>query len=114
MTFRLTAAQERANSLLAGPQRNTLLVGGSRSGKTFLLVRGVVTRALLADHSRHVILRFRENAVWRSIGLDTFPSVMRKCYPGVPYVPRRADGFFLLPNSKSEVWLGGLDEKERV
>jgi phage terminase large subunit-like protein len=88
-------------------------VGGSRSGKTFLVVRAIVTRALKASNSRHVILRFRDNAVWRSIGLDTFPAVMRKCFPGVPYATKRADGFFLLPNG-SEVWLGGLDDKERT
>ncbi len=111
--FNLTEAQKRGNKLLAGPQRHTALVGGSRSGKTFLLVRAIVTRALCADYSRHVILRFRENAVWRSIGMDTFPSVMRKCYPGMPYVVRRADGFFLMPN-KSEIWLGGLDDQDRT
>src|SRR5258708_23052688 len=113
MMFKLTEAQERGNRLLAGPQRHTAMVGGSRSGKTFLLVRAVIVRALRAENSRHVILRFRENAVWRSIGLDTFPSVMRKCFPGLPYITKRADGFFLLPN-KSEVWLGGLDDQDRT
>lgn len=105
--------QIRAEPVLAGPCRHICLVGGSRSGKTFQLVRAVIVRALRGAHSRHVILRFRENAVWRSIGLDTFPSVMRSCFPGIPYLPRRADGFFQFTN-KAEVWLGGLDEKERV
>lgn len=99
--------------MMAGPERHVALVGGSRSGKTFKIVRQIVVRALKAPGSRHVILRFRDNAVWRSIGLDTLPSVMRKCFPGLPYQKRRADGFFLLPN-KSEIWLGGLDDKERV
>lgn len=110
--FRLTAKQNEANRLLAGPQRHTALVGGSRSGKTFLIVRAIVIRALRLE-SRHCILRFRENAVWRSIGLDTFPAVMRKCFPGVPVISKRAYGYFMFPN-KSEVWLGGLDEKERT
>jgi phage terminase large subunit-like protein len=112
MSFKLTEAQHRGNKLLAGPQRHTALVGGSRSGKTFLLVRAIVTRALRAEYSRHVILRFRENAVWRSIGMDTFPSVMRKCFSGVPYI-RRGEGYYLLPN-KAEIWLGGLDDQDRT
>jgi hypothetical protein len=44
--FRLTERQTLANKLLAGRQKHTLLRGGSRSGKTFVLVRAIVLRAL--------------------------------------------------------------------
>jgi phage terminase large subunit-like protein len=99
--------------MLAGPQRHMALVGGARSGKTFLFVLAIVARALNAPYSRHAIIRFRENAVWKSIGLDTLPKVMRTRFPGVQYVKRRQDGYFLFPNG-SEIWLFGLDDKERT
>jgi len=47
--FRLTERQTLANKLLAGPQKHTLLRGGSRSGKTFVLVRAIVLRACAAQ-----------------------------------------------------------------
>jgi hypothetical protein len=112
-SFELTAKQVEANDLLGGGQRHTLLVGGSRSGKTTLLVRAIMVRALKAPNSRHVILRFRNNAARVSIALDTLPSVQRRCFPGVPLTEHRQDGYFKLPNG-SEIWIGGLDDKERV
>src|SRR3954469_3488707 len=83
--FSLTERQTLANRLLSGPQKYTLLRGGSRSGKTFLLVRAIVLRALRGPGSRHAILRFRGNAARASIWLDTLPKVMRLCFPGVPW-----------------------------
>ena len=111
--FSLTAKQRAANVLLGGPQRNTLIVGGSRSGKTFLLVRAVAIRAMRAPRSRHAILRYRHNAVRESIWLDTLPKVIRLCFPGVPCESRERDGYVRLPND-SEIWIAGLDDKERV
>lgn len=58
-------------------------------------------------------MRFRENAVRKSIALDTLPKVLKFCYPGLPYEYKKADGYFLLPNG-SEIWLLGLDDQERV
>jgi hypothetical protein len=58
-------------------------------------------------------LRFRANAVRSSIGLDTLPKVVSTCFPGVKLTEHRQDGFFELPNG-SQIWLGGLDDKERV
>lgn len=109
----LTEKQQEANRLLAGPQTHTLLVGGSRSGKTFIGTRGVCTRAIRVPESRHVIFRLRFNALRASVWLDTLPKVMRLCYPGVPYKNNRQDGYISLPN-KSEIWFAGLDDKERV
>jgi hypothetical protein len=59
------------------------------------------------------MIRFRHNAAWRSLALDTFPTVLRKCFPGIPVIPHRSDGYFGFPNM-SEIWIGGLDDKERV
>ena len=94
-------------------RRHNLLVGGSRSGKTFHLVKHVMRRALLADDSRHGIFRLRGNAIQASIRLDTLPKVARVCYPRLRLQYKERDGFVLLPND-SQIWLGGLDEKERI
>lgn len=111
--FKLTDKQDEAQGVLAGPQRSTLLVGGARSGKTFLLTRAIAIRALRAGGSRHAILRFRGNAVRASIWLDTLPKVMRSCFPGVTLKDHKQDGFTEFPN-KSQIWFGGLDDKDRV
>ena len=81
--------------------------------KTFVLVRALVLRALRGAGSRHAILRFRGNAARASIWLNTFPKVMRLCFPGVAWKPHKQDGYVALPNG-SEVWIGGLDDHERV
>ena len=112
-SFKLTPRQQEANTLLAGTAQHVMLYGGSRSGKTFLLVRAVIVRALKAPNSRHVILRYRYNAVKASIIADTFPKVMRLCFAGLEYKINTQDGFATLPNG-SQVWFGGLDDKERT
>ena len=114
MAFSFTAKQQEGQYLLGGSQLHTCLVGGARSGKTFLIVRKIVSRAMLAPGSRHTILRLRYNAVRASVALDTFPKVMRLCYPDIQWKEYRQDGFFLLPDNESQIWYGGLDEKERV
>jgi len=110
--FKLTPKQERARKLLQS-QRHTLLVGGSRSGKTTLLVREIALRALGADESRHAILRLHTNAARASIALDTLPKVFRLCFPGRALKRHRTEGYFTLENG-SEIWIGGLDDQERV
>lgn len=108
-----SAGQELARRLLDEPQRYSCLAGGTRSGKTFLIVRAIVARALAAPQSRHAILRFHANAARASIALDTLPNVARLCFPRLKLKEHRQDGFFELPN-KSRIWIGGLDDKERV
>lgn len=105
--------QEAARRLLDGPQRYTCLAGGTRSGKTFLIVRAIILRALQAKGSCHAILRFRANAARASIALGTLPQVAQLCFPGLQIKERRQDGYFLLPN-ESRIWVGGLDDKNRV
>ena len=108
-----TPDQKQALSLLGGAARQTLLFGGSRSGKTFILIYAVLVRALREPGSRHIILRFRANAVRQSVRLDTFPKVLRLAFPGVRFEENRADGFVRFSNG-SEIWFGGLDTEERV
>lgn len=120
MSFSLTAKQREAQALIAGPQTQTLLYGGTRSAKTFLIVRSIIVRAIAAPGSRHAILRFRFNACKQSIGLDTLPKVMALCFPGVPFKWNDQMGYFTVgvtgdpTRPPAEVWLGGLDDKERT
>lgn len=111
--MKLTAKQLEAQAVIAGMATYCMLFGGSRSGKTFLHVRNVVMRALKAPGSRHCILRFRFNHIKSSIIFDTFPKVMKACYPDVEYKLNKSDWFVVLPNG-SEIWFGGLDDKERT
>jgi PBSX family phage terminase large subunit len=85
----------------------------SRSGKTFILVFAIFVRAFLCPKSRHAILRLSFNHAKRSIWLDTLPKVLAICFPNVQFKYNNTDFFVTLPNG-SEVWVGGLDNKERV
>lgn len=90
-----------------------MLRGGSRSGKTFLLVRAIIQRAINAPGSRHVIFRFRFNHAKTSIWADTMPKVLKLCFPGLRVRFDKTDFYLDLPNG-SQVWIAGLDDKERV
>ena len=83
MTASLTPKQVEAQRLLGGMAQNIMLFGGSRSGKTFLLCRRVVARALMAPESRHLICRFRMNAVMQSIRADTLPKAAKLEWPAL-------------------------------
>lgn len=101
-----------------------MLYGGSRSGKTFLNVRTLIVRAL-ACTSRHAALRYRFNHVKQSVVYDTLPKVIDTCWPGLWNKSKldKSDWFLALPNEESsgphttkwsEIWFGGLDDKERT
>lgn len=111
--FKLTTKQDEAISLFALMALYVLLFGGSRSTKTFTIIRTIVIRALAAPGSRHAIVRFRFNHVKASIVYDTFPKVMQLCFPECPYKLNKEDWFAKFPNG-SEIWFGGLDDKERT
>lgn len=113
MVVKLTERQQEGNKLLASEARHILLYGGSRSGKTWLLVRAVCIRAMKASKSSHVILRFRFNHIKSSIIAQTFPDVMAKCFPNVKYRIDKTDWFAEFQNG-SKIWFGGLDDKERT
>ena len=112
--FTLTARQSAAQRVMASDATHVMLYGGSRSGKTFLTIRAILVRALL-HKSRHAVLRFRFNHVKSSIVYDTLPKVMDLCWPGLMERCKldKSDWFLQLPNG-SEVWFGGLDDKERT
>lgn len=111
--MKLTDRQAQAQRILASDAMHLMLFGGSRSGKTFLLTRNVVMRALKAPASRHAIFRFRYNHLKASVVLDTFPKVMRMAFPGVTHKMHAQDGYAEIGEG-SQIWFAGLDDKERT
>lgn len=114
MIGQLTEKQDIArNTVLRGSATHSCLFGGSRSGKTYLLIRQVVLRALKSDNSRHAVFRFRFNAIKASVVMDTFPKVMATAFKGVSYTINKTDFYAEFQNG-SQIWFGGLDDKERT
>ncbi len=114
MSFAPTAKQREAiTGILASVATWLMFFGGGRSGKTFLVLRTIVLRALKAPGSRHLIVRFRFVHLRASIIADTFPKVMRICFPQVHYVLSKTE-WNVKFDGGSEIWFGGLDEGERM
>ncbi len=110
--FSRTLKQKEQTALLAGPATHAMSYGGSRSGKTFGICRALVIRAAKTK-SRHLATRYRFNHAKTALWYETFPKVFDLCFPDLIIKPNKQDWFYLLPNG-SEIWIGGLDEKERV
>jgi hypothetical protein len=116
VTLRFSEKQIAAIRTLASDARLICLFGGARSGKSVLIVRAIILRALKAPGSRHLIARLHSNAAWTSIAGDanaTLFTVATEGFEGLTLTPHRQDGYFALPNG-STIWIGGLDDKERV
>jgi hypothetical protein len=114
--FIKTSDQSHATDLLTSSALHTMLYGGSRSGKTFLLVYAIFLRALKEKNSRHIILRFRFAHAKASLIYGTIPDVFRLCFAAMGETDNylnKQDWCYRLPNG-SEVWVGGLDDKERT
>ena len=115
MSFKKTSDQDAATDLLISDAGHVLLYGGSRSGKTFLFIYALFFRALKCK-SRHAMLRYRFAHAKQSLVYGTIPEVFRVCFPELgssdSYL-NKSDWFYKLPNG-SEVWIGGLDDKERT
>lgn len=111
--FQKTKIQIKACDLFLKSCKEFLLVGGSRSGKSFIIVRSIVLIALKYPNSRHLIARFRFNAVKNSIWADTLKKVLKICFDNMPVKWNNVDYYIELPNG-SQIWLAGLDDKERT
>jgi phage terminase large subunit len=112
MTFKKTKKQIEATDLMGGSAKHIMLFGGSRSGKTFQIVRSLFIRAC-KEKSRHISLRQTFNSAKTSLWLDTIPKVKELCFPDLSIKYNRSDHYIIFPNG-SEYWIGGLDDKDRV
>lgn len=108
-----TPDQIAACKLLSGPSRHTLLFGGSRSGKTLILLYRILIRCFKAPYSRHCILRKQFTDVRKSIIMDTFPKLMRLAFPDLDYHENKSTSVIRFSNG-SEIWFGGLDKTDKI
>lgn len=105
--FKKTLKQIEATKVLS-KYKYTALYGGSRSGKTFIIVYSLIVRASKC-RSRHLIIRRTFASVKRAVFLDTFPKVVRLCFPSLKLTYNRTDFYVTFPNG-SEIWFAGLDD----
>ena len=110
--FVRTQKQVEQADILFGDKKHVMSYGGSRSGKTFGIIRALIIRALYVK-SRHLCVRLKYNHAKTSLWYETFPKVFDLCFPDLPVKPNKQDLFYTLHNG-SEIWVSGLDEKERV
>jgi len=108
-----TDKQVEAEKLLISGATRIMLYGGARSGKTFLLMRAILLRALLYAGSRHLIARLRFAHAKTALWLDTMPMLVETMDLKDIVKWNETDHFLKFPNG-SEVWVDGLDDKDRV
>ena len=111
--FKPTAVQKKALALLASTAKHILLFGGSRSGKTTVLVMAIIFRACRYPGSRHLICRFRAKDARSSVLHETLLPWLNKTIGANNYKANVHDGLITLWNG-SEIWIGGLGDKEQA
>lgn len=111
-TFKKTKIQYKAVRLLASKAKHIMLYGGSRSGKTFIIVFAIIIRACKVK-SKHIMLRHTFNSIKTSIWLDTLVKVFSIAFPDLSHSKNKSDYYVTLPNG-SEIWIAGLDDDKRV
>ena len=92
--------------------RHILLLGGARSGKTFITVRAIILRALMYPGSRHLSLRLHRTTAEKYLWKQTLKDVIDICFPTVAFVLNNSRLVLTCPNG-STYWFGGLDEGEK-
>jgi len=109
---RLTAKQSQALKLAGSGPTRILMYGGARSGKTFLICLMIVYRAIAYPGSRHLIARIRYSHARGSIWLDTLRDAVSFFGIESQAVWRESDHYVVI--NGSEIWVDGLDDKERI
>jgi len=113
VVFKPTKIQSKALALLKCGAKHILLFGGSRSGKTTVLVMAIIYRALFYAGSRHLICRYRAK--------DARSSVLRETLiPWLDYTVGKNGYSYLVHENMitlyngSEIWIGGLGDREQA
>ena len=110
--FQWTQTQEQALKLVRD-YKFVLLFGGSRSGKTFVLVNKVIARALKEPKSRHCIFRQHRKDLKESVWLDTFVKALELNFPNAQVQKNEAELFAKFSN-ESEIWFSYLDDSKNA
>jgi phage terminase large subunit len=111
--FKPTSAQRKALSLVKSTAKHILLFGGSRSGKTTLLVMVLIYRAIQYPGSRHLICRLRLKDARSSVLHETLLPWLDKTIGSERYHYVKHENYISIYNG-SEIWIGGLGDREQV
>jgi len=111
--FKPTSVQKNALALLKGGAKHILLFGGSRSGKTTVIVMAIIFRALMYAGSRHLICRYRAKDARSSVLRETLFPWLDNTVGKNGYTYLTHESVVTLFN-KSEIWIGGLGDKEQA
>ena len=113
MAIQLTEKQKAGLNLLSDPEKTRILfTGGSRSGKTFLIIEYLLQRAYQYPGSRQLIVRKHLVDTRNSIWYDTLKKYLDLYIPKSDYSLRQSELRVVLSNG-SEIWLAGLDDGDR-
>ena len=113
VVFKPTLIQQKALALLRSGAKHILLFGGSRSGKTTVLVVAIIFRALFFAGSRHLICRYRAKDARSSVLRETLLPWLDNIAGKNGYNYLAHESMITLYNG-SEIWIGGLGDKEQV
>jgi len=113
VVFKPTAVQRRALALLKSGAKHILLFGGSRSGKTTVLVMAIIYRALRFAGSRHLICRYRAKDARSSVLRETLLPWLENTVGKGGYSYHVHESVVTLYNG-SEIWIGGLGDREQA
>jgi len=111
--FKPTTIQKKALALLKGGAKHILLFGGSRSGKTTVLVMAIIYRALRFAGSRHLICRYRAKDARSSVLRETLFPWLDNTVGKSGYTYLAHENVITLFNG-SEIWIGGLGDREQA
>jgi PBSX family phage terminase large subunit len=113
MIFKPTAVQRKALALLKSGAKHILLFGGSRSGKTTVLVLAVIYRAVRFAGSRHLVCRYRAKDARSSVLRETLLPWLTHTIGSGNYTYLSHENMITLYNG-SEIWIGGLGDREQA
>jgi len=113
MIFKPTAIQRKALTLIKSGAIHILLFGGSRSGKTTVLVMVIIFRALMYAGSRHLICRLRAKDARSSVLRETLIPWLDRTVGKTGYKYLAHESMITLANG-SEIWIGGLGDHEQA
>jgi hypothetical protein len=111
--FKPTTVQKQALRLVKGGAKHILLFGGSRSGKTTVLVMVMVYRAIRFAGSRHLICRLRAKDARSSVLRETLLPALTNTVGSKGFRYLTHESMITLFNG-SEIWIGGLGDREQA
>jgi PBSX family phage terminase large subunit len=112
--YKATQAQKKATHIVVNSDaKNICAYGGSRSGKSFWIMRNIIIRAAKEPDSDHLIVRETFSSAKASIWQKTLPDVLTICFPFLPVKYNHSDYILTLPNN-STIKIAGLDDNKKL